>query len=74
MRDLRRAFNQSWEQAKAHDGDFQDCLLHYLSENLGMPVLNEIQGGPERYTDGGIVEGCVPSTEASGLKNETHAD
>lgn len=56
MRDLRKAYNLAWDRAEEMDGDFKDCLLHQLSSSLGMPILNEIKGGPERYTDGGVVE------------------
>lgn len=54
MKDLRRAFNMAWSQAESSGGDFQDHLLHFLSINLGMPILNEVSdSGP---TDGGVIE------------------
>lgn len=53
MKDLRRAYLIAWEQAEKHGGDFKDCLLHYLSKNLGMPILCEARKGP---TDEGVYE------------------
>ena len=55
MKDLRRAYLMAWESAEQHKGDFKDMLLHFLSQNLGMPVLNEVSN---RVTDEGIEEMC----------------
>lgn len=55
MRDLRRAYNMAWAEAETMKGDFQDCLLHCLSKNLGMPILNEVNNGS---TDEGVEEMC----------------
>lgn len=72
MRDLRKAYLLAWETAEAHHGDFKDCLLHCLSVNLGMPILNELKGGPETYTDGGILEmgGVVTTDEDEAKSND----
>lgn len=51
----------SWEQAKNHDGDFKDCLLHYLSLNLEMEVVNPPP--TPGYTDGGVCEMSGVTTE-----------
>lgn len=69
-KNLRQEYLKSWDQAEAHNGDFKDCLLHYLSVNLGMPVLNELEGGPTKYTDGGVVEMGGVVVDESGLNNE----
>lgn len=54
MKDLRRAYLLAWDQAEQHGGDFKDCLLHYLSCTLGMPVLNDVS--KREPTDEGIEE------------------
>lgn len=59
----------AWEQAEAHVGDFKDCLLHYLSCNLGMPILHEVRNG---VTDEGIEEmyrgvGAVKDTDTEAI-------
>lgn len=53
MKDLRTAYLAAWDQATKHGGDFQDCLLHYLSKELDMPVVSEPRTG---NTDEGTVE------------------
>jgi hypothetical protein len=70
MKDLRRAFIMAWEQAERDGGDFQDCLLHHLSCNLGMPILCEARNGP---TDEGVYEmtaGIEPVSESESLASQ----
>lgn len=70
MKDLRRAYNMAWEQAEKMGGDFQDCLLHCLSKNLGMPILNEVRAGS---TDDGMVEqtaNAKPSDDSTAVASQ----
>lgn len=45
MKNLRDAYLRAWYQAEQHGGDFKDCLLHYLSIELDMPILNDVPYG-----------------------------
>lgn len=63
MKDIRRAFLIAWSKAEASKGDFKDFLLHHLSQELQMPVLNPVIN---RETDEGIEEmsrGIEPSAD-----------
>ena len=56
MKGFNLIYLKAWDLAEKHNGDFKDCLLFYLKQELGIISLKVHEGGPEKYTDGGVVE------------------